>query len=153
MFDLEKSITAWLHHFRKHQAYDDGTLQEMEQHIRDHVVDLLVQGYTDQKAFEEATRAFGKVARVGKEERSVQSVPWTLRGFISRAILKNYYKTSIRSLARNTLSSLVNILGLSATVGICVVGYAFNRYVTNIDQFHEHKDEVYLTTFFANRDG
>ncbi len=153
MYDLEKSIEQWLRHFSKHQAFDEGKQLEMEQHIRDHIDDLLAEGYSDREAFKEAVRSFGDIMPVGKEEQSVQLRPWTLRSFISRAILKNYYKTSIRSLARNPLSSLVNILGLSAAVGICVVGYAFNRYVTNIDQFHEHKNDVYLTTFFANRDG
>ncbi|MDW3191318.1 MAG: ABC transporter permease [Cytophagales bacterium] len=153
MFDLEKSIEAWLRRFRKHSAFDEGAHQEMEQHIRDHIDDLLTEGYDEKAAFEEATRSFGAVAPVGKEERSVQLRPWSLRSFISRAILKNYYKTSVRSLARNPLSSLVNVLGLSAAIGICVLGYAFNRYVRNIDQFHEHKNEVFLTTFWANRDG
>lgn len=153
MFDLEKSIETWLRNFRKHTAFDEGAQQEMEQHIRDHIDDLLAEGYTGEAAFEEAIRSFGEVAPVSKEVKSVQLRPWSLRSFISRAILKNYYKTSVRSLARNPLSSLVNILGLSAAVGICIVGYAFNRYVMNIDQFHEHKHEVYLTTFFADRDG
>lgn len=153
MFDLEKAIEQWLRHFRKHPAFDEGAHQEMEQHIRDHIDDLLTDGYTPEEAFNEAVQDFGEVAPVGKEERSVQLRPWSIRSFISFAILNNYYKTSLRSLARNPLSSLVNILGLSAAIGICVLGYAFNRYVRNIDQFHEHKAEVYLTTFWANRDG
>lgn len=153
MFDLENSIQQWLKHFRKHQAFDEGAQQEMEQHMRDHVEDLVSQGHSEEEAFNIASQMFGEVAPVSKEERSVQLRPLSVQNFISRAILRNYYKTSLRSLSRNPLSSLVNILGLSAAIGICVLGYAFNRYVANIDQFHLNKDEVFLTTFWANRDG
>ena len=153
MFDLEKSIQKWLSNFRKHRGFEEGSFQEMEQHIRDHVDDLVAQGYTEQKAFDTASQSFGEIPEVGKEVLSTRLRSWTLGSFISRAIFRNYVKTSSRSLTRNPLSSLVNILGLSAAIGICVLGYAFNRYVTNVDQFHENKDQLYLTTFWANRDG
>ena len=68
-------------------------------------------------------------------------------------MFKNYFKTSYRSLKRNPLNSFINLFGLSAAIGVCVVGYAFIKYTFKIDQFHENKDEVYLTTFFADREG
>lgn len=68
-------------------------------------------------------------------------------------MLKNYYKTSIRSLMKNPLSSFINVFGLSVAIGICLVVYAFLSYDNNIDQFHKNKNEVYLATFFADRDG
>ncbi len=68
-------------------------------------------------------------------------------------MFKNYFKTSYRSLKRNPLNSFINLFGLSAAIGVCVVGYAFIKYTFKIDQFHQNKDEVYLTTFFADREG
>jgi putative ABC transport system permease protein len=65
----------------------------------------------------------------------------------------NYFKTSSRSLMKNPTSSFINIFGLSMAVGICVLWYGFAQYVNDIDQFHEHKNEVYLVTFFADREG
>lgn len=68
-------------------------------------------------------------------------------------MFKNYFKTSFRSLVKNPLSSFINVFGLSVAIGICLVVYTFLEYDKSIDQFHEHKEEVYLTTFFANREG
>ncbi len=68
-------------------------------------------------------------------------------------MFSNYFKVSIRGLMKNPLNSFINIFGLSAAIGICVFAYAFTRWTYSTDQFHEHKQEVYLVTFFANRDG
>ncbi len=69
------------------------------------------------------------------------------------AMFKNYFKTSFRNLMRNPLNSFINVFGLAMAIGICMLVYAFARWTYNTDQFHEHKNEVHLVTFFANRDG
>lgn len=68
-------------------------------------------------------------------------------------MFKNYFKTSFRSLMKNPISSFINIFGLSMAVGICVLWFGFASWVNDTDQFHEHKNEVYLVTFFADREG
>jgi putative ABC transport system permease protein len=65
----------------------------------------------------------------------------------------NYFKTSSRSLMKNPMSSFINIFGLSMAVGICVLWYGFATWVNDTDQFHKNKNEVYLVTFFINREG
>ncbi|HNB55763.1 MAG TPA: ABC transporter permease [bacterium] len=69
------------------------------------------------------------------------------------AMFRNYFKISFRSLMRQPFQSFINIFGLSAAIGICIFTYAFSRWTYSMDQFHTHKNEVYLTTFYANRDG
>ena len=68
-------------------------------------------------------------------------------------MLKNYFKVSVRGLMRNPLSSFINIFGLSVAIGICLCTYSFLEYERDIDQFHKNKNEVYLATFYADRDG
>jgi putative ABC transport system permease protein len=69
------------------------------------------------------------------------------------AMFRNYFKVSVRGLIRNPLNSFINVFGLAVAIGLCVFAYAFARWVYNTDQFHAHKNEVYLVTFSANRDG
>ena len=69
------------------------------------------------------------------------------------AMFKNYFKVSIRGLIKNPLNSFINVFGLSCAIGICIFAFAFARWTYSTDQFHEHKNEVYLVTFFADRDG
>jgi putative ABC transport system permease protein len=68
-------------------------------------------------------------------------------------MFKNYYKTSIRSLMKNPTSSFINVIGLAAAIGVCVFTYGYGQWIFKLDQFHKNKNEVYLATFFADRDG
>jgi putative ABC transport system permease protein len=69
------------------------------------------------------------------------------------AMFRNYFKTSVRNLSRNPLTSFINVFGLSVAIGICLVVYAFMEYDYSIDQFHKKKKEIYLATFFSSREG
>lgn len=77
--------------------------------------------------------------------------------FINRlnqySMFKNYFKVSFRGLMKNPVNSFINVFGLAIAIGLCLFAYAFARWTFSTDQFHENKHAVYLTTFFANRDG
>ncbi len=68
-------------------------------------------------------------------------------------MFRNYFKVSIRGLMKYPVNSFINIIGLSISVGLCVFSYAFARWTFSTDQFHEHKNEVFLVTYTATRDG
>lgn len=68
-------------------------------------------------------------------------------------MFKNYLKTSLRSLLKNPLSSFINLFGLAVAIGVCLIVYSFMEFDYTVDDFHENKNEVYLTTFYVDRDG
>lgn len=68
-------------------------------------------------------------------------------------MFKNYFKVSMRNLGKSPLTSFINVFGLAVAIGITLIVYTFLAFDKSIDQFHTNKNEVYLTTFFADRDG
>jgi putative ABC transport system permease protein len=68
-------------------------------------------------------------------------------------MFKNYFKVSIRGLMKTPLNSAINIFGLAAAIGVCVFAYGFAQWTLGTDQFHKNKDVVFLTTFYADREG
>lgn len=68
-------------------------------------------------------------------------------------LFKNYYKTSFRSLMRNPMNAFINVFGLAVAIGICLVTFAFFEFDSSVDAFHENKENVFLATFFVDRDG
>lgn len=66
---------------------------------------------------------------------------------------KHYFLICFRGLLKSPLNSFINIFGLSAAIGISLLLYAFAQYTYRTDQFHKNRNEVYLATFFTNRDG
>lgn len=68
-------------------------------------------------------------------------------------MFKNYFKTSLRSMMRNPLSSFINIFGLAVAIGVSIVVYSMINFSYSVDQYHENKNEVFLATITADRDG
>ena len=66
---------------------------------------------------------------------------------------RNYITIALRSLMKTPTSSFINLFGLAVAIGICLVVYVAIAFDYRIDSFHEHKDDVYLATFWADRDG
>ncbi len=85
--------------------------------------------------------------------------PWSLKELIDQHqfayfyLFKNYLKTSLRSLKRNPITSLINVSGLAIAIGICITVYSIVAYDFRIDQFHEHKDELFVCTFTTIQNG
>jgi len=76
-----------------------------------------------------------------------------IRRMTSFSMFNNYFKVSVRGLMKSPVNSFINIVGLSCAVAICVFAYGFSRWTFSTDQFHQNKNEVFMVTFAANRDG
>lgn len=113
-----------------------------------------------EEAFEENKSTLGapKARAIYRKEVLKMIRPSVTRGFVSHrfnhlVLFKNYFKTAYRGMIKSPLSSFINVFGLAVAIGMCVVVYAFYEFDYSLDRFHEHKDEVFLTTFYVDRDG
>ena len=58
-------------------------------------------------------------------------------------MLKNYFKTAFRSLARNKTYAIINIAGLAVGIAVCLAIFIIIQYQTSFDEFHTKKDRIY----------
>lgn len=58
-------------------------------------------------------------------------------------MLKNYIKTALRTIFRNRLHTVINVLGLSLGVTCSLVLFLLAHYATSYDDFQENKDNIY----------
>ncbi len=58
-------------------------------------------------------------------------------------MLKNYFKTAIRSLLRNKQYSLINIFGLAVGLAVCLIIAMIIRFEMSFDNFHTKKSRIY----------
>lgn len=61
-------------------------------------------------------------------------------------MLKNYIKTALRNLWRNKTFSIINILGLSLGLLVCLLIMLYTKDELTYDAFHENKNELYQLT-------
>lgn len=58
-------------------------------------------------------------------------------------MLKNYWIVAWRSLVRNKISSLINLLGLALGICACLVIYLITRYEFSYDSFHPDRNRIF----------
>ena len=143
MFDLENAIKDWLSLFRKHQAFNHGSIREMELHLRDHIDDLVASGYSKKDAFDLAVKEFGKIRPMAKEEFKINIRKNSYLSIIQLSMLRNYIIIATRNFRKHKFYALVNILGL--TMGLSIV-FMIGLFVTDelsFDRFHAKKDQLF----------
>ncbi len=143
MFNLEKSIDKWLKQFKKHQAFDHGSLREMELHLRDHVDDLLAKGYSEKSAFEEAVKEFGEVPSMAEEEFSNHQPSRSLVSTLAFSMYSNYFKVAFRSFTKQPFFTFLNTFGLAIGMagGLLISLFIYDE--LNYDTMFPDADRVY----------
>ncbi|HUS03265.1 MAG TPA: ABC transporter permease [Chitinophagaceae bacterium] len=69
-------------------------------------------------------------------------------------MLKNYFKTAFRNLARNKGYTSINIFGLAIGIAACLLIFLVIRFETSFDNFHAKKDQLYrVASKFKTQDG
>src|SRR5882757_1632479 len=68
-------------------------------------------------------------------------------------MIKNYLKLGLRSLAKNKLSSAINILGLALAVGCCLVVFRFFDFSLHFGNFNHKLDNLFVIERVSGKDG
>src|SRR3982750_4876974 len=58
-------------------------------------------------------------------------------------MIKNYFKIAWRNLMKNKTFSLINILGLTIGITVCMMIFLFIMNEFSVDSFHKNGDNIY----------
>lgn len=142
-FDLDAAIKNWLKTFRKHSAFNHGSIREMEVHLRDHIDDLEASGHSKEEAFDLAVKEFGDVQPMAKEEFLNLRPGITTNSIINLAMLNNYLKIAFRNFWNHKFYAFVNVFGLTMGFTIVFMIGLFVNDELSFDQFNVNKDNLY----------
>ena len=62
---------------------------------------------------------------------------------LSPDMIRNYFKTAFRTLARHKVSTLINLLGLTLGVTACLAIYLITSFELRYDTFHPNSEQIY----------
>src|SRR5215218_4404008 len=69
-------------------------------------------------------------------------------------MLKNYFKTAFRNLARNKGYTSINVFGLAIGIAACLLIFLVLRFETSFDKFHVKKGRIYrVASKYQTQDG
>ncbi len=136
-FNLDSSLEKWIKELRQYEGYEDGQINEIEDHIRSEIIQLSKQGFSEEEAFEKAIDNFG----------DPQIIDHELSKFKARSnlffLLPSSLKIAFRKMRRNSLINVLNIFSLSIGLGVFLLIALFIRYEYSFDRFHEKGDRIY----------
>ena len=66
------------------------------------------------------------------------------------AMLKNYFKIGFRNLNKSKVTSVINVTGLSLSIGVAIVVFLFLDFQYSMDGYHENIDDVYQVTNYVH---
>lgn len=73
--------------------------------------------------------------------------------FWSYIMWKNYVKVAFRNLIKDKVPSIINIVGLSTTIGVAIVSFLFYDFFYNRDTFHVNGENIYVIENVISSDG
>jgi putative ABC transport system permease protein len=68
-------------------------------------------------------------------------------------MFRNYFKTAWRNLIKNKAFSIINILGLTIVITVCMMIYLFILNEFSVDNFHKNGKNIYRVMRHFKHDG
>jgi putative ABC transport system permease protein len=68
-------------------------------------------------------------------------------------MLRNYFITTLRTIQRNPVYFLINLIGLSVGILCCMMILLFVKFEFSFDQFHSKRDRLYRVNYNTTIDG
>ncbi len=149
MVNLEDKIRAWRKNLRRHEYFEDGTIAELEDHLRDEISNLIEAGHSESDAFDIALKNLGDLGDLDREEKRLA------RNSDSRwipSLLWNYLIVGMRAFGRNKLTSSINLLGLAVAITVVLFVSLFIYDELSFEQHHPNADRIYRLSYSYQED-
>lgn len=144
MFNIEKEIKRWRRALNKHSGFEDGHIEELENHLRDHIEDSCERGVSEDEAFRQAVNAIGTAELLDTDFKKSK-----MRG----GLLGSYIRVAWRNLIRNRMYSVINISGLAVGfVCLIIIGLQV-KWEYSYDKHYENRDRLYRIVDEQKRNG
>ena len=147
-FDLERAIADWSRGMKRGGALEEGTIAELEAHVRDEVDDLVGSGMDPEDAFLTVTAAVESAELVGREDfktraRGLIMAPPQRSNSFSPALVLNSVKVTLRKMRRQKWYSLLSVAGLAVGIACSVLILLWVRHELSFDRFHAKAEDLY----------
>ncbi|MEO9476268.1 MAG: ABC transporter permease [Cyclobacteriaceae bacterium] len=136
--NIEREILIWKKSLFKYAGLEPEDIEELEDHFRSKIDDLVEQGLSEKAAFDQAQDEFSSEYTVLDHAYQTSRS----RFGVSGGLLSTFVKVALRNLRRHWSYTIVNLLGLTVAIGsvITISTYVIGEF--NYDGFHVNKKHI-----------
>lgn len=148
-FDLEQAIATWRQFHARRRVFSREDLDELEQHLRDHVAQLSIEGIAIEAAFEQAITLLGDIESGTDEYQKVRWAKLKHKHQVTRemrwwgTLCGNYLKVAWRNLNRHKGYTLINGIGLVTGMTCCLLLVQYAVYEYSFDRFNTKHERLF----------
>lgn len=140
-FDLATALEQWTRQLRRHSGFEDADVLEATQHIEDRVEHLLIEGWSEEQAFQKAIQEYGGIAEIGaalgKNRRPSGFRTWFF--FLLPGWLKTFYRNSLK----NSFYQSISLFSLAASIATALVIYKLFVFEYSFDRHFTKQEQIY----------
>ena len=158
-FNAAAAIATWRQFHAKRHRFLKEDLDELEVHLRSHMIELKKRGWSEEDAFQEAVRSLGDLEEAEAEYNKVRWSTLKQRNKLTDelrwrgSMFRNYIKIALRALLRQKGYALLNVVGLATGMTCCLILFLYVSYETSFDHFNTKLDRIYRGGFEITRNG
>ncbi len=148
-FHLDTALATWRRSLSTNRTFSNDDLDELEQHLRDQIAELVKDGQSEKAAFDQAMATMGEYGAVEREYEKVYWEKLRRRGLLQNELswkllmFKNYLRTALRNLDRQRIPTAINIVGLAIGLACCLLITRYVLFEVSYDRFHTQADQIY----------
>ncbi|MEP4531876.1 MAG: ABC transporter permease [Cyclobacteriaceae bacterium] len=135
---LERDIQDWKKSLYKHVGFEPEDIEELDDHFRSKIDDLIDQGLSEKAAFDQARDEFSSEYNVLVNEYQTSRSRLGIGG----GLLSTFVKVALRNLRRHWSYAIVNLLGLTVAIGSVITISTYVISELNYDSFHLNKKHI-----------
>lgn len=148
VFDLDDAVAEWARGLRRSGSLEDGSLAELEAHVKDEIEELIGRGQSPEEAFREVTGSVESPEAIGAEyhksdSRGLLPVMTRRLGGVYPALFLNSIKLALRKMRRQKWYSLITVSGLAAGMACSILILLWVRNELSYDRFHAKAGDIF----------
>ena len=148
-FDLDRAVAEWRRPYEGQRRYSTQDIDELEQHLRDEIEQLVSEGHAVREAFLQASKEVGDAwageveyekvywGKIRHPSRSLNELGFGLSLLVSNA------RSAARNLTRHRAYALTNLAGLTIAIAGCLLVLLYIRLELSRGTDYPKADRIY----------
>ena len=138
---LEERIREWKQGLYRFRHLEEGTITELEDHLRSEIKAMMDDGSSEDEAFNKSTEKIGLPDDINQAEKEILS-PGYGSWSMFRSLIFSFTRMSLRQFRKYKLTTSINLVGLTAAFTVALFIGLFIHDELSFERHHPDAEQI-----------